>query len=95
MDCLALNKFLIEYWLNKVDYNFLFKYNNKQISVFNYFGLVKSVDTKKNLENLILKYRKNKNSIYFKKQSYNFDKLNKKQTNIDKLINLIGENAKI
>jgi len=95
MDCLALNKFVIEYWLNKSDYNFLFKHNKKFISVFNYFGLVKSIDTKKKLENLILKYRKSKKSISIKNQLYNFSKLNKKETNINELINYISKNGKV
>ena len=89
MDCLAVKKFVVEFWLNKSDYNFLIKKNNKHISVFKYFGLVESVDSKKKLEELILKFKKNKFSGLLKKQIINFSKLNKDNININKFIKLI------
>jgi hypothetical protein len=90
LDILAAKKGVIEFWLNNIDWRSLIHLKKKKISVFEKYGLVLNINSKKELESLIFKIKDLKKTPYYHKQRINFNKLNKNHISYNKLNKLIS-----
>ena len=84
---LAVQKGVVEFWLNSIDYRYLMPLKMKNVSVFENERLILNVNSKKELEKVIFKILNNEK--LFKNKIKNFNKINKNYINYRKLNKLM------
>jgi hypothetical protein len=87
LDMLAVQKGVVEFWLNSTDYRYLIPLKMKNVSVFENEGLILNINSKKELEKVIFRIL-NKEKL-FKNKIKNFNKINKNYISYKKLNKLL------